>query len=253
MTELRYLPDADDVTDFEATVVDATEESIVLDETYFYPEGGGQPADHGTIEWGVGSAPVVDVRKDHGEIHHEIDEVEGVLPDEGDPVTGHVDENRRQAHRRMHTAQHVLSRVVLEEYDATTAGNQIHAEFSRIDFEPADFDDEDLELIEQRTNDVIERDLAVTKDERPREIVEENVAEGRSNLDLLPDHVEELRVVEIGGFDMCPCGGTHVDRTGEIGRIEITNRLSKGADVERIEFELREESTAPRTVGGACQ
>ena len=71
-------------------------------------------------------------------------------------------------------------------------------------------------------------------------VVEANVAEGRSNRSLLPDHVEELRVVEIGDFDMCPCGGTHVDRTGEISPIEITNRLSKGADVERIEFELRE-------------
>jgi len=241
MTELRYLPDADDVTEFEATVVEASVESIVLDGTYFYPEGGGQPADHGTIEWDAGSAPVVDVRKDHGEIHHELGDIEGDLPEEGDAVTGHVDADRRKSHRRMHTAQHVLSRVVLEEYDATTAGNQIHADFSRIDFEPADFDEEDLEVIEERTNEIIARDLPVTKDERPREFVEENVAEGRSNLDLLPDHVEELRVVEIGDFDMCPCGGTHVDRTGEIGRIEITNRLSKGADVERIEFELRED------------
>ncbi|WP_135665958.1 alanyl-tRNA editing protein [Halorhabdus rudnickae] len=239
MADLLYLPDADDVTEFEATVLEASEDAIVLEGTYFYPEGGGQPADRGTLEWNDGSAAVVDVRKDHGEIHHEIDDVAGDLPANGETVTGHIDEERREAHRRMHTAQHVLSRVVLEEYDATTAGNQIHADFSRIDFEPADFDDEDLEAIEERTNEIIERDLPVTKGERPRERVEANVAEGRSNLDLLPDHVGELRVVEIGDFDMCPCGGTHVDRTGAIGQIEITNRLSKGAAVERIEFELR--------------
>jgi misacylated tRNA(Ala) deacylase len=241
MTERRYLPDEDDVTEFEATVVDATEESIVLDGTYFYSEGGGQPADHGTLEWDGGSATIVDVRTDHGEIHHKLGDIEGDLPDESDSVTGNIDEQRRDAHRRMHTAQHILSRVVLEEFDASTAGNQIHDDFSRIDFEPADFDDDDLALIEERTNEMIERDLPVTKDERPRETVEENVAEGRSNLSLLPDHVEELRVVEIDDFDMCPCGGTHVDRTGEIGEIEITNRLSKGADVERIEFELCED------------
>ncbi|WP_181685641.1 alanyl-tRNA editing protein [Halorhabdus salina] len=241
MTELRYLPDEDDVTEFEATVVETTDDSIVLDGTYFYSEGGGQPADNGTLEWDGGSASVVDVRKDHGDIHHELGDVEGGLPGEGETVTGRIDEQRREAHRRMHTAQHILSRVVLEEYDATTAGNQIHTDFSRIDFEPADFDDEDLEVIEERTNAVIEQNLPVEKDERPRERVEDNVAEGRSNLDLLPDHVEELRVVEIGDFDMCPCGGTHVDRTGAIGAIEITNRVSKGADVERIEFELREE------------
>jgi misacylated tRNA(Ala) deacylase len=78
----------------------------------------------------------------------------------------------------------------------------------------------------------------VIKEERPRGQVEEAVDEGRSLLDLIPDHVDPLRVVEIDGYDLCPCGGTHVDRLSEIGTITITNRISKGKDVERIEFEL---------------
>ena len=242
MTELRYLPDADGVTEFSATVAEVDEDrpSIVLDGTYFYPEGGGQPADRGTLTWDGGRADVVDVYKDHGEVLHELADVEGGLPAAGDVVDGQVDEERRETHRRMHTAQHVLSRVVLDEYGAGTAGNQIHADRSRIDFEPADFDDEDVARIERLANEAIERDYPVTKSERPREEVEATTDEGRSLLHLIPDSVDPLRVVDIGEFDRCPCGGTHVDRLGEIGRVEITDRTSKGKDTVRLEFVLTE-------------
>ncbi|PSP55021.1 alanyl-tRNA editing protein [Halobacteriales archaeon QH_7_68_42] len=238
MTELRYLPDADGVTDFEATVAEATEEYVILEGTYFYPEGGGQPADRGTLEWDGGRADVRDVRKNHGDVRHYVEEIEGEVPLEGTTVRGVIDAERRERLRRMHTAQHVVSRVVLEEFDAATAGNRIHVDRSRIDFEPADFDDDDLALIERETNDLLGRDLPVEKTERPREEVEAETPEGRTQLDLIPDHVDPLRVVEIDGFDICPCGGTHVDSLGEVGEIEITNRESKGAEVERVEFEL---------------
>ncbi len=238
MTELRYLPDEDDVTSFTATVAEATPEYVILDGTYFYPEGGGQPADHGVISWDGGRAEVVDVYKDHGEVRHELEAVQGELPGAGAAVECEIDAARRDRLRRMHTAQHVVSRIVLDEFGAETAGNQIHEDRSRIDFEPANFDDEDLALIERESNAAIDRDLAVTKADRPRDEVEAEVDEGRALLDLIPDSVDPLRVVAIEGFDMCPCGGTHVDRLGEIGRIEIIDRTSKGADVDRIEFEL---------------
>lgn len=238
MTELLYLPDADDVTSFSATVTGVGDESIVLDATHFYPEGGGQPADHGTLEWDGGHASVVDVRKDHGDVVHVIEDIAGDLPSPGEAVTGEIDAARRNRHRRMHTAQHVLSRVVLDEYGAGTAGNQIHADRSRIDFEPVTFEDDDIAWIERETNAVLSRDLGVTKEQRPRAEVEAVVDEGRALLDLIPESVDPLRVVEIEGFDICPCGGTHVDRLGEIGRITITNRVSKGKDTERLEFEF---------------
>ena len=238
VTELRYLPAADDVTEFQATVTEATDDYLVLDGTYFYPEGGGQPADHGTIEWDAGRATVVDARKNHGDVRHRIGDLEGALPDPGTAVTGHVDEARRDRLRRMHSAQHVVSRVVLDEFEAGTAGNQIHADRSRIDFAPADFEAADLEQIESAANDVVDADLSVKKAERPRDEVEAAVTPGRSQLDLIPESVDPLRVVEMGDFDMCPCGGTHVDRTGDIGYIRITDRVSKGADTERIEFEV---------------
>ncbi|WP_103021418.1 alanyl-tRNA editing protein [Salinibacter altiplanensis] len=240
MTELRYLPDDDDVTAFTATVADATDDYIVLDGTYFYPEGGGQPADHGTLQWDGGSADVTDVQKEHGAVRHHIDNQEGGLPEERDEVRGRIDEGRRRALRRMHTAQHVLSKVVLDVFGAQTAGNQIHTDRSRIDFEPADFSEEDVALIEDRTNTAIEQDLPVEKNEMDRAKAEEQTPEGRGLLDLIPDHVDPLRMVRIGDLDLCPCGGTHVDHTREVGRLRITNRTSKGADVDRIEFALEE-------------
>lgn len=238
MTELRYLPDNDDVTTFTATVEDATDEYIVLDGTYFYPEGGGQPADRGTLDWDGGSAAVVDVQKEHGDVRHYIDDLDGERPNGGDEVSGQIDAERRQKIRRMHTAQHVVSKVVLDVFGAQTAGNQIHTDRSRIDFEPADFSDEDVTVIEERTNVALEQDLPVEKKQMARDKAEEQTPEGRGLLDLIPDHVDPLRMVKIGDLDLCPCGGTHVDRLGEVGRVRITNRTSKGADVDRIEFEL---------------
>jgi len=240
MTDLLYLPDDDQTTTFTAAVTEATTDYIVLDGTYFYPEGGGQPADHGTIEWDGGQAAVDGARKNHGDVRHQVKEVEGDLPDPGTTVTGQVDEDRRDRLTRMHTAQHVVSRVVLDEYGATTAGNQVSPDRSRIDFEPVSFDDDDLELIQRRSNEAIEQDYQVRKENRPRDRVEANVDEGRALLDLIPDSVDPLRVVEIEEFDMCPCGGTHVTSLGEIGRVEITDLTSKGDETERITFELRE-------------
>ena len=242
MTDLRYLPDADDVTAFTATITETGQDSVFLDGTYFYPEGGGQPADRGALEWDGGRADVVDVRKDHGDVRHDVEVREGTLPSEGTTVEGRIDEDRRRKLSRMHTAQHVVSRVVLDEYGASTAGNQVYPDRSRIDFEPASFDDADLARIERRSNEAIERDLPVTKENRPRPAVEERVDEGRALLDLIPDSVDPLRVVEIEAFDLCPCGGTHVSRLGEIGRLTITDHVSKGEDVARIEFELEDPS-----------
>jgi len=238
MTDLRYLPDDDSTTRFTATVTEATDESVVLDGTYFYPEGGGQPPDHGTITWADGSADVTGVRKDHGDVHHVVGEMRGEPPAPGTEVDGEIDGERRRKLSRMHTAQHVVSRIVLDEYGAETAGNQIHPDRSRIDFEPAAFDAEDVERIGRLSNEAIAQDYAVRKENRARDRVEANVDEGRALLDLIPDSVDPLRVVEIDSFDMCPCGGTHVDSLGDIGRVEIIDRTSKGTDVERIEFRL---------------
>lgn len=237
MTDILYLPNNDYDKEFDAEVQKTREANgyIVLDQTLFYKEGGGQPADHGKISWNGSEADVVDVQREHGEIRHYL---EGPLPEPGTEIHGVIDWDRRYRHMRMHTAQHVISKVVLDMYDATTAGNQIHEDRSRIDFKPVEFDDSDVEKIQKKANAMIADGVPVKKKNMPRARLEEEVQEGRSNLDLIPDHVDPLRVVIIGADDICPCGGTHVDNTEEIGEIEFVDRSSKGANVERLEFVL---------------
>ena len=239
VTEQLYLPDEEYRREFDARVVEVDESTmtVVLDRTLFYKEGGGQPADHGTLSFEGGEAQVVDVRKDHGDIRHTI---EGDFPTTETQVHGELDWERRYAHMRYHTAQHVVSKVVLNEYGASTAGNQIYADHARIDFEPANFDDEDLRDIEDRASDLIARGISVEKENRPRADLEAETPEGRTNLDLIPEHVDPLRAVSIGDIDVCPCGGTHVENIDELGELEITERTSKGADVDRIEFVLHD-------------
>ncbi|MFB6115565.1 MAG: alanyl-tRNA editing protein [Candidatus Nanohalobium sp.] len=241
MTELLYLPDNEYQKEFDAEVSKVKEDKgyICLKETLFYKEGGGQPADRGKISWNGGEADVVDVQKEHGEVRHYLDDFDE-LPEPGTEIHGEIDWERRYKHMRMHTAQHVLSWVVLNRYDASTAGNQIHEDYSRIDFEPADFSEENIEKIENQVNALIEKELEVEKKMMDRELVEERVQEGRTNLDIIPDNIDPLRVIIIGDQDLCPCGGTHVDNIDEIGKINITERKTKGADIERLKFELEE-------------
>lgn len=240
MTELLFLPDNDYDKEFDAEVTKTREADgyIVLDRTLFYPEGGGQPADHGTISWDGKNAEVTEVQKKHGEVRHYVEGNE--LPEPGTEVHGEIDWERRYKHMRMHTAQHVLSKVVLDMYNATTAGNQIHEDRSRIDFKPVEFTDEDIEKIENAANAMIEEALVVEKKNMSRDRLEAEVEEGRSNLNLIPDHIDPLRVVIIGDEDICPCGGTHVDNIEEIGEIDIIERTTKGADTERLEFVLKD-------------
>ncbi|MFB6204489.1 MAG: alanyl-tRNA editing protein [Candidatus Nanohaloarchaea archaeon] len=240
MTELLYLPDRNYDKEFEAEVTKTREMDgyIVLDRTLFYPEGGGQPADRGVISWEGEEREVTDVKKNGSEVRHFVEGDD--LPEPGTEVHGTIDWDRRYKHMRMHTAQHLLSWVVLQRYGASTAGNQIHEDRSRIDFAPVEFDEGDIETIEKQVNAFIQKDLEVEKESMSRDRVESEVEEGRTNLDLIPDSVDPLRVVVIGDEDLCPCGGTHVDSLGEIGGINITNRISKGADTERIEFELED-------------
>jgi len=239
MTDLLYYPENEYQKEFDAEVqkVKEIDGYVTLDRTLFYKKGGGQPSDKGKISWENGETSVEKVKKEDGEVRHFI---EGDFPETGEEIHGTIDWDRRYKHMRMHTAQHIISWIVLNMYDAPTAGNQIHEDYSRIDFKPVSFNERDLEKIEKGANSLIGKELEVEKEERPRELVEQQIQEGRTNLDIIPDNIDPLRVVIIGGEDICPCGGTHVDNLEEIGRIKITNRKSKGADAERLEFELEE-------------
>jgi len=220
---------------FDAKIVKRGDDYVVLDRTLFYAEGGGQEWDTGTLAWSGGGARVTRVDK-KGIVKHHLDRMP---PPEVVDVHGSIDWPRRHAHMRMHTSQHLISGLVYDLFGGVrTVGNQIHAERSRIDFRPAKFTDEDLARIERETNAVLARALPVRIVWEKRSELEKRVKPDRANLDLLPASVQDLRVIEIEGMDACPCGGTHVRNLGEIGRVRVLGKVSKGSETTRIEYEL---------------
>ncbi len=235
MTELLYMNDIDGnyIKEFKAEVIKKKDDYVVLDKSAFYPLGGGQPSDTGMLRWSGGEGRVREVLK-KGIIKHVI---EGELP-EGE-VQGILDWDKRYAHMKMHTAQHVISGVVYDMFNARTVGNQIHADRSRVDFHPISLSEEDLKAIEYTSNEIIQRNANVKIYQEERDSLERRTDPLRSNLDLLPTSIKNLRIVEIEGFDVCPCAGTHVRTTGELGRMEIIKKENKGKERERIVYSLK--------------
>jgi misacylated tRNA(Ala) deacylase len=235
MTELLYMKDINGnyIKEFDAKVVKKKDNYVVLDKSAFYPLGGGQPSDTGVLKWEGGESRVAEVQK-KGIIKHIVS---GELPD-GD-VHAVLDWDKRYAHMKMHTAQHVISGVVYDLFNARTVGNQIHADYSRVDFYPISLSEEDLKKIEDASNDVIQRNSEVKIYEEERDSLEKRTDPLRSNLDLIPSSIRNLRIVEIEDFDVCPCAGTHVKSTEELGRLEITKKENKGKDKERIVYTLK--------------
>lgn len=235
MTQLLYMKDieANYIKEFDAKVVKKKNDYVVLDRSAFYPLGGGQLSDTGVLKWSGGESPVTEVLK-KGIIKHII---QGELPQED--VHGVLNWDRRYAHMRMHTAQHVISGVVYDLHKARTVGNQIHGDRSRVDFHPITLSEEDLKSIEDQANEVISGNSCVRIYQEERESLEKRSDPMRSNLDLIPSSIRDLRVVEIEGFDICPCAGTHVRATGELGTMEILKKENKGRDRERIVYTLK--------------
>jgi len=224
------------VREFEASVVRQVPEGVVLDRTAFYPTGGGQPHDTGSLSWPSGEVAVLEVTKARsGEVLHRLAEPRKAVPPQ---VRGALDWARRYAHMRMHTVQHLVSGLVYERYRARTVGNQLYADRSRIDFAPLRLTDEAQEALEAEVNAALIRDLPVQVYYEQRAALEARVSAERANLDLVPRSVTELRIVEIEGYDLCPCAGTHVRRVGEVGQVRILGRENKGKDRERLTYEL---------------
>lgn len=237
-TELLYLPDPERAYEkqFTARVVEASKNHVALDRTLFYPTGGGQPHDTGALETEEGSFKVTSVRNQKGMPRHEV---QASPPEEGEEVTGRIDWNRRFKLMRMHTAQHVLSAVAYDRFGATTKGNQIHTDYSRVDFDVDAFTPEELETLQAETNAVIDDDIHIKGYEEDREALKKRIDVERTLLHLIPDHITTLRVVEIPDVDICPCAGTHVKRTGEIGELTIQRTKNKGKDKTRIVYDLK--------------
>ena len=235
MTEMLYMKDADAcyIKEFDATVKKAGEDWIILDRTAFYPEGGGQPTDTGTVRWKGGESRVKRVSKREGVKHY----LEGDVPPEGSSVHCIIDWERRYGHMKAHTSQHIISSVAWDKWGAKTVGNQLYENRARIDFHPLKLTEEDVRWMEEECNRRISQNIDVQIYELCREEAEERAGVERCNMELLPKFVKKLRIVQVGE-EICPCAGTHVRNTSEIGTLKIIKKESKGKMRTRVTYEL---------------
>jgi misacylated tRNA(Ala) deacylase len=234
-TEQLYSTDAY-ARAVEAIVAELTPEgAVVLDRTVFYPTGGGQPHDTGTLTWDGGSARVVEVRKAGPQVVHRI---EGDTPSVGTQVRGEIDWERRYALMRHHTALHSMSGVIFQLYGATVTGGQMYPDRARMDFLLPDLSKERLERIEQRTNELLAEGHPVTIRFLPREEAFQIPDLIRTKINLLPEGIDTIRVINIEGIDQQADGGTHVANTREVGRVRIAGSENKGKGNKRLEIVL---------------
>jgi misacylated tRNA(Ala) deacylase len=223
--------------EFRAGVKKIDGREVVLEETAFFPGGGGQPADKGTLGIGPVNAAVVDARREGGGIVHVLDRaIPGTVKD----LKGELDWERRYAHMRHHTALHVLSGVIWKAFGAKVTGGQMRADRARMDFSfPGGWTVEVVGEIERLTNQALAEGRPVKVYGLPREEALGNPDLIRTQVNLVPERVETVRIVEIEGLDTQADGGTHVANTREVGEIEITAHKSKGRHNKRVEFVLR--------------
>ncbi|MCL4459853.1 MAG: DHHA1 domain-containing protein [Chloroflexi bacterium] len=223
MTERLYLQDAY-LRAFTATIVKQTvvEErtELILDRTCFYPTSGGQPCDLGTLN----DLPVLDVFEREGEVVH-------ILPAkiEGETVYGCIDWSRRFDHMQQHSGQHILSQSFLSVLQAETVSFHLGSEDSTIDIAVASFSPQALSAVEDLANSIVFENRAIKA-----YIVDEGELNHLS-LRKRPTKAERIRIVEVEGFDLSPCGGTHCTASGVIGLIKVTRCERKGRE-NRIHF-----------------
>jgi misacylated tRNA(Ala) deacylase len=229
-TELLYLRDAYQ-REFDATVVSVRDDAVALDVTAFYPTGGGQPHDTGTL----GEGRVVDVRKEGDLVWHTIDRP---TPTEGEPVHGQVDWERRHALMRTHTALHVLCGVIWNEWGTSVTGGNMEPLAARMDFEfdplPEGFGPRVEELVNREL--VAARPIEVSFLPRDTALSDDDLI--RTKVNLIPESVREIRVVDIVGLDKQADGGTHVRTTDEVGRVQVVKTESKGKGNKRIRIKV---------------
>jgi misacylated tRNA(Ala) deacylase len=236
VTEELFLGDSY-LRQFEARVVELSGREVILDRTAFYPGGGGQPPDKGTLGIGPVRASVVDARREGGEVLHVLD---NPIPDTVRDLKGELDWERRYGHMRHHTALHVLSGVIWRNFGAKVTGGQMRADRSRMDFSfPGEWTTDVVGEIERLTNEALSEGRPVKVYELPREEALKTPDLIRTQVNLVPERVRVIRIVEIEGLDTQADGGTHVANTREVGQLEITGHKSKGRQNKRIEFVLR--------------
>ncbi|MBI5876053.1 MAG: alanyl-tRNA editing protein [Chloroflexi bacterium] len=235
MNLLIYQLDAY-VKQFEASVLESRDSEVALDRTAFYPGGGGQPCDFGTLSGHGHTWRVTKVRKEGDLAWHTLEG--GALPGPGSFVTGALDWERRYKLMRTHSALHVLCGVVYRDYGAHVTGGNMEPLDARMDFEFERMQKELVGEIETTVNAEIQKGYAITVKILPRDIAFQIPDLIRTKINLLPPGIPEVRTVNIEGLDLQADGGTHVAHTHEIGRVKVVGYESKGKINKRIRIQI---------------
>jgi len=238
VTHLLYQTNSYLVT-FTATVTSLfeTEHAILLDQTAFYPGGGGQPADNGIITLDDVHYPIIRARKSGQDILHII-QSDFPLPMVGTTIQGQVNWDRRYKTMRTHTAMHILCGVIFRDYGASVTGGDMELLNGRMDFEFETMQKDLVREIETAINREVENARSIKIAILPRDIAFQIPDLIRTKINLLPEGIQQVRVVEIVGLDIQADGGTHVKNTAEVGSIRISDYKSKGKINKRIYIEL---------------
>jgi misacylated tRNA(Ala) deacylase len=234
VTEPLYQRDAY-LASFDAEVVGQHPDGVVLDRSAFFPGGGGQPADTGTISHQGMELPVTGVARRDGEL---VVQVEGSPPAPGSKVSGRVDWERRYSLMRTHTALHMLAGVIGRDHGALVTGGNMEPLRARMDFELPSMSADFASAVEAALRREVEADLPVHVSFLSPEEFQAKQELIRTKTNLLPPGLEVVRVIDIEGLDRQADGGTHVARTGEVGEIHVVGHESKGKGNKRLRIAL---------------
>ena len=233
----RLELDDQTLREWEATVLAADAEGIVLDRAAFYPGGGGQPPDHGVLLWGGVQTRIVDARKSSDDVYLVPLDTEP-LPPPGTAVRGAVEDGRRTALMRTHSGLHVLCGVVFRDFGALVTGGNMEPLTARMDFNlpevPAGF----REAVEAACNTEVVADRRIDVRVLPRDEAFALPDIIRTATNLVPPEVKEVRIIDIVGLDQQADGGTHVASTSQVGRIEVVKIESKGKGFRRLRIRI---------------
>ncbi|HYT27823.1 MAG TPA: alanyl-tRNA editing protein [Ktedonobacteraceae bacterium] len=222
-----------------AKVVAVDGDEIALDATVFFPGGGGQMPDRGTITWDnrQQEASVIALNKRDDVVWHTLDRLP---PPIGTEVVGTIDWEFRYQMMRTHTALHILCGTIWKEFGVQVTGGQMYPDKARMDFAMENLNKERIASIEEKVNEAVEADYPIRVYTLPREKAFAIPDLIRTKINLLPPGIEDVRIVEIVGLDLQADGGTHVNHTKEVRGIKIIKTENKGKINKRIEIKLED-------------
>ena len=216
-------------------VQDLNDHGVILDQTVFYPGGGGQPSDHGKLIWEKNEYLVKGLKRIDGQLVHLID---GDKPEINSEILSIIDWNKRYKLMRTHTALHILCGVIWRDYSASVTGGDMKPLSGRMDFELDEMSVDFSKEVEEKINAEVSKKRDIKVYQLPREEAFQIPDLIRTKINLLPEGIKFVRIVDINGLDLQADGGTHVNNTSEVGYIKMTGHESKGKSNKRLRIEV---------------